>query len=109
MFTTFIIREGPKRRAHVFAVLYKLQSRLIIIRKIIIRKNIKIFFLIKRDTDSLTCCNSTAKQTGTSVLAGLAGNGFKDTRCQDYVPLKDSLFKPSSSMLANNQKDQTER
>lgn len=71
-----------------------------ILRKIMIRKIIKIFFLIKIDTDNLTCCNSPAKQTSTSGFAGLRGSGFKDTRCQDYVPLKDSLFKPSSSMLA---------
>lgn len=92
----------------MFSVLYKLQSRLMILRKIIIRKIIKIFFLLKIDTESLTCCNSAAKQTGT-VFAGLTGNGFNNTRCQDYVPLKDSVFKPSSSMLANIQKDQTER
>lgn len=80
-----------------------------ILKKIITRKNIKIFFLIKIDTDSLTCCNGTAKQTGTSVFASLTGSGFKDTRCLDYAPLRDPLFKPSSSMLENIQKDQTER
>lgn len=69
---------------------------------------IKIFFPIKTDADSLTCYNSTAKQAGTSVCAVLTSNGFKDTRCQDYVPLEDPLFKPSSSLLASIQRDQTE-